>query len=135
MSKYQPLGDFLVRQADQEFTLTFAEIEEILGFPLPASQTNYAWWSNNPDNNVMTKVWLDAGFRVRNTRMAEREVTFYRAPPPPAAAGQVAGGDDEGSVRLSDLPPVAAGVLAVLARRSGRTRADEALTILVEALR
>src|SRR3954465_11355862 len=63
MGKYEPLGEFLRKQRTQEVPLTFREIEKITGMKLPPkAQHHRAWWSNNPDNNVMTKVWLPTRF-------------------------------------------------------------------------
>lgn len=63
MGKYEPLGHFLRKQRTREVPLAFREIEKIIGVKLPPkAQHQRAWWSNNPDNNVMTKVWLAAGF-------------------------------------------------------------------------
>jgi hypothetical protein len=131
MSKYQPLGDFLRRQKADVVTMTFSQVEKVLGFELPASQNNPAWWSNNADNNVMTKVWLDAGFRVRNVRLNERELTFYRMTQPSRAVVEE---NNDDTVRLSELSPLALNALSVLARRSGRSLAKEALVLLSEAL-
>jgi hypothetical protein len=128
MSKYEPLGQFLRRQRSDAVTLSFSQIEKILGFSLPPSQGSYAWWSNNPDNNVMTKVWLEAGWRVKHIRLKDREIVFSRDVSAPNS------GSDE-VVELSQLTPVARGVLSVLAKRSGRTMADEALMVLVDALK
>ena len=61
MGKYEPLGQFLRDQRTSEVPLTFREIEKITGVKLPPkAQHHRAWWSNNPNNNVMTKVWLAA---------------------------------------------------------------------------
>src|SRR5438034_719397 len=59
MGKYEPLGQFLRKQRAAAVPLTFREIEKITGVKLPPkAQHHRAWWSNNPSNNVMTKVWL-----------------------------------------------------------------------------
>jgi hypothetical protein len=79
MGKYSPLGDFLRRQRTQEVPLTFAEIERITGVKLPPKAQHYrAWWSNNPSNNVMTKVWLEAGFETEQVDMSARRLVFRR---------------------------------------------------------
>ena len=78
MSKYAPLGVFLRAQKTDEVTLSFEKIENIVGDELPASQNTYAWWSNNPDNNVATKIWLEAGWRVKHIRLNQREIVFQR---------------------------------------------------------
>jgi len=79
MGKYQPLGHFLRNQPTQEVPLTFREIEKITGVKLPPkAQHQRAWWSNNPDNNVMTKVWLAAGFESAQVDMEKRKLVFRR---------------------------------------------------------
>ncbi|MCC6736593.1 MAG: hypothetical protein IT534_10785 [Bauldia sp.] len=80
MSKYEPLGDFLRSQYGDEVRVRFAEIERILGFPLPPSaRAHRPWWSNNPDNSAITKVWLNAGFRTEQVDMAGETLVFVRA--------------------------------------------------------
>ena len=84
MSKYDKLGDHLRRAVADELPMTFAEIEAAAGTPLPAkAQNSRAWWSNNPSNNVMTKVWLSAGFETAKVDMAARKLIFRRAVPRP----------------------------------------------------
>ena len=82
MSKYDPLKHFLAKSHFDEVPMTFADIERVLGFKLPEkSQCIRAWWSNNPGNNVMTKVWLDAGFRSERVDMESRKLVFRRTNP------------------------------------------------------
>jgi hypothetical protein len=79
MGKYEPLGTFLRGQRTQEVPLTFSEIEKITGVKLPPkAQHHRAWWSNNASNNVMTKVWLDAGFESTKVDMSARKLVFRR---------------------------------------------------------
>src|SRR5436305_3627483 len=79
MGKYEPLGQFLRKQRTQEVPLTFREIEKITGVKLPPkAQHHRAWWSNNPSNNVMTKVWLEAGYESAQVDMNARKLVFRR---------------------------------------------------------
>jgi hypothetical protein len=78
MSKYDALGTYLRSQSANEVTMTFAEIERITGAKLPASARYRAWWSNNPLNSVLTKVWLDAGYRSAQVDMTKRRLLFER---------------------------------------------------------
>jgi hypothetical protein len=80
MSKYAALGEYLRRQTVGRVQLTFADIERIIGGKLPASQRYPAWWSNNPSNNTMTQVWLDAGFETEQVDIAARKLVFCKAP-------------------------------------------------------
>ncbi len=78
MSKYDRLGDYLRGWGKEQLPLSFAEIERIVGHKLPKSQNHPAWWSNSISNNVMTQVWLDAGYRTEQVDVAGRKVVFRR---------------------------------------------------------
>jgi hypothetical protein len=92
MSKYSALGEYLKRQRRDVVPMTFGEIEKITGAKLPASAHKYRpWWSNNPDNSVMTKVWLDAGFASEQVDILARKLVFRRVRGPtetPPSAGE-----------------------------------------------
>lgn len=82
MSKYAGLGTYLRRQIGSEVAMTFSEIEEVTGTKLPPkAQHSRAWWSNNPSNNVMTKVWRDAGFESAQVDVKGRKLVFRRTAP------------------------------------------------------
>lgn len=89
MGKYAPLAAFLQSQGASHIPMTFEEIETVTGAKLPPkAQFHRAWWSNNPSNNVMTKVWLGAGYETEQVDMVARKLVFRRAhkasvtPPP-----------------------------------------------------
>lgn len=84
MSKYDRFGTFLAATKADEVRLTFGQIEAILGFPLPASKAYQAWWSNSPWNNVMTKVWLDKGFKSSQVDVEGETLVFVRDKSKPA---------------------------------------------------
>jgi hypothetical protein len=89
VGKYEPLGAFLRGQRSEEVPLTFNEIEKITGVKLPPkAQHHRAWWSNNASNNVMTKVWLEAGYESARVEMSARKLVFRRV----AKAGEASGG-------------------------------------------
>jgi hypothetical protein len=59
--------------------MSFKEIEEVIGAPLPPSAFKHrAWWSNKPGNSVMTGAWLAAGYLSSDVDMAGRKLTFRR---------------------------------------------------------
>ncbi len=88
MGKYEPLGRFLREQRTKEVTVTFRQIEKITGVKLPPkAQHHRAWWSNNPSNNVMTKVWLAAGFESAQVDIEARKLVFRRMSKTSEAAG------------------------------------------------
>lgn len=79
MGKYAPLGEFLRAQRTSLIPMTFEEIEEVTGVKLPPkAQFHRAWWSNNASNNVMTKVWLQAGYETEQVDMGARKLVFRR---------------------------------------------------------
>jgi hypothetical protein len=84
VGKYEPLGTFLRGQRSEEVSLTFNEIEKITGVKLPPkAQHHRAWWSNNASNNVMTKVWLEAGYESARVDLTARKLVFRRVAKPP----------------------------------------------------
>lgn len=66
MSKYEPLWEWVGKQAAKNFTLTFAEIEQILGFPIDHSFLNYK------------KELLAYGYRVGKISMKNQTVNFQK---------------------------------------------------------
>ena len=83
MSKYDPLHTFLQNapQHLEELTLSFVQIEQILGTALPASAYQYqAWWSNpsTPSQHPYAQSWLTAGWRVAALNQHEAWVRFQR---------------------------------------------------------
>ncbi|MGI9310177.1 MAG: DUF7662 domain-containing protein [bacterium] len=76
--KYIPLQTYLKAQSGQEITMTFKEIEKILGIKLPASARRYpAWWSNHPSQR-MASVWLPTGYRSAQVDMQGERLVFRR---------------------------------------------------------
>jgi hypothetical protein len=78
VGKYDKFGDFLSRTKLDVVHLRFEEIESIIGAKLPPSKVYPAWWSNSPWNNVLTKVWLAAGFKSGRVDVANKTVDFIR---------------------------------------------------------
>lgn len=77
MSKYEPLTAFLRSRAGRGIKMSFAEIEAVIGQKLPEkSKAQRAWWSNNPSNNVMTRAWLEAGYRTQLVDVAGETLNF-----------------------------------------------------------
>src|ERR1700753_3189503 len=94
MSKYSALGTYLRDDGKALISLTFSQLEQIIPTKLPASKKYPAWWSNSPTNNVMTQIWLDAGYRTEQVDVVHGKLVFRKVaepsgnPPdvPPAAA-------------------------------------------------
>lgn len=79
MGKYEPLGKFLRAQKLGRINMSFAEIERIINSKLPPSKKYPAWWSNNPDNNVMTREWLEAGYETESVDPTSEKLVFRRS--------------------------------------------------------
>jgi hypothetical protein len=79
MSKYDPLKSFLAGRQSQEVPMSFHEIEALIDAPLPpVAYKHRAWWSNNPSNSVITRAWLDAGYKTERVDMNGRKLVFRR---------------------------------------------------------
>jgi hypothetical protein len=77
MSKYAPLQRDLQARTRVDTEVSFAEIEEILGFRLPRSAHEHnAWWSNERETHVQARAWMDAGWQVWRVRRSEGKVYF-----------------------------------------------------------
>ena len=62
-TKFKPLADYLINREESDVTLTFTDIEKILGFDLSASERrNRQNWENNP-NNAFSWGWKMAGYK------------------------------------------------------------------------
>jgi hypothetical protein len=78
MAKYDALRRHLEATSDARVLMTFAEVERIVGRPLPKSHAERSWWSNNPRNSGLTRQWLEAGFTAEAVDMPRKRLTFLR---------------------------------------------------------
>jgi hypothetical protein len=81
MEIYLPLYRWLVAQPTdvRHITVTFQQIEGILGFDLPGTaRTNPAWWANNSNHHSQAKAWLDVGFLTQQVNVVKETLTFSR---------------------------------------------------------
>lgn len=76
--KYRFLADFLHNHGGDSITMTFKQIEELIGNPLPSSAYNHrAYWSNT-DTHSISKVWMQAGYMTTYVNLLSRKVIFER---------------------------------------------------------
>ena len=75
--KYQPLVDYLAGQpaAIMSVSLTLAEIEALIGAPLPQTVATRIWWHNSRPHWRLVRA---AGWRVAGVDFPSRRVTFVR---------------------------------------------------------
>jgi hypothetical protein len=79
--KYAPLTQYLAGLAADEVTLTFAELEAILGTALPPSARAAPFWANLTDSwqrSAQAAAWRRAGWRVAVVNVGLGMVTFAR---------------------------------------------------------
>lgn len=80
MAKYDPLRDHLARQGSARVSMTFREIERVLGAPLPRSARDHgAWWANEASPKpVQKQAWAEAGYVVESVDRPNGRVVFVR---------------------------------------------------------
>ena len=66
MSKYEPLWNWIKTRSAENFTLTFAEIQQILGFPIDHSFLTYK------------KELVAYGYQVGKISMKSQTVNFQK---------------------------------------------------------
>jgi len=73
------LGKYLKKLNKNRVTLTFSQVEEILGFDLPQSARIYReWWSNDKYHVQSQFGWLAAGWLVDKVDLMQEMVTFRK---------------------------------------------------------
>jgi hypothetical protein len=83
VNDYDPLRDYLMAQTLPEFTLSFAQIEEIIDAALPRAANRASWWETlrSPQEKMpQREACLAAGYVA--TRMADgASVRFTKLKP------------------------------------------------------
>lgn len=81
-SNYTPLYDYVKNRYANVVVLTFAQIEDLVGFPLPAlARTHREWWTAvdaKKDAEPSAGAWALAG-RIVTPDLLARTVRFERA--------------------------------------------------------
>ena len=76
--KYRFLADFLHEHGGDSVTLSFEQIEELVGGKLPPSAYNYrAYWSNT-DTHTISRAWMRAGYMTTYVNLLSKKVTFEK---------------------------------------------------------
>jgi hypothetical protein len=80
--KYTPLEQYLrdLPTSQEEVTLTFERIEQILNDSLPLSaHQDRPWWGNQKQGTQVEAIaWMDAGWMVEIVDLKEKWVRFVR---------------------------------------------------------
>lgn len=77
-SKYYRLFEHLQHCNQAVVTLTFAEIETLMGCSLPESaRKKKNWWSNRDSPGALQAIaWVRAGYQVESVDLTQQTVTF-----------------------------------------------------------
>lgn len=71
-SKYIPLATFFKQSTTKEFSLTFDEIEIIIGQSLPnAAYLSGSWWKKTKPPALHYVAWTDFGYSVRDVELGK----------------------------------------------------------------
>ena len=79
-TKYSPLSRYLARRATftDIATLSFRQIEGIIGSSLPPVAFQSVEWWKNTRAGAHRQAWLDVGWHVESVNMEKKAVTFKR---------------------------------------------------------
>ena len=132
MAKYDPLERYLSAQPENGCTLTFSQIEEIIGAPLPPSARRHRSWWGNDSTHVQALTWMGAGWTTEPPRLDEEIVKFrrtYLSPPPPEKLTD----EEHSQVIVRKLDTAVVDALKRKARRKGHSLEQELRGILTRA--
>jgi hypothetical protein len=75
--KYEPLRQWLKSESSRgEITMSFADVERLIGAVLPSSAFRHqAWWANDA-THVQAEAWMSAGWLVDAVDQRARRVRF-----------------------------------------------------------
>ncbi len=77
--KYGALAAWLASESRDVIQVTFEEVEEILGLPLPASARKHnAYWSGGQPGSTVGNAIRDAGWQARNVDLRAGRLTLAR---------------------------------------------------------
>lgn len=77
--KYYPLYTYLYNSPQEEHTLSFAEIEQLLGRLLPpTAHSHKSWWSNRRKGALQATAWISAGYQITRLDLVRQQVTFRK---------------------------------------------------------
>lgn len=81
--KYKPLAEYLYKKWERSLSLSYAEIESVLGFSLPPSaykeELAPSYWANTEYHSYAKSGWLVLGYKAK-VDVEHKTVTFERQP-------------------------------------------------------
>lgn len=134
MPKYAHLERYLSERRDDSCSLTFSQIEGLIGAPLPASARRHPSWWGNDRTHAQARSWMRAGWAVEQPRLAEERVRFARVDTH-RRAREEAPSRARSQVIVRNLDSEVVAVLKRRARRNGHSLEQELRAILTGAAR
>lgn len=76
--KYRNLAEYLLSSGQARVTLSYPQIEEILGFTLPATARNFkpSFWANTRTHSYASS-WMGVGYKTQISASSD-SVTFVK---------------------------------------------------------
>jgi hypothetical protein len=106
--KYRKLTEHLAARDENEWTASFQDIEQVLGFSLPESARSYqAWWSNQMRSQSLG--WQLAGWKATALDLPNESVKFIYV-----------GGEEEDAEPTTDVEmPITSARLTIAEAKAG----------------
>ena len=79
--KYDALKRYLISKTnagERNVSMTFSEIERVLGDSLPGSEREHRSWWGNDKTHVQARAWMGAGWKIGHVDINSEQVTFKR---------------------------------------------------------
>lgn len=77
-SKFEPFTAYLLNSGIDELTLSFNQIETILGFSLyPSARKHTAYWHPSK-THMLPKSWIEAGYEMTHLDIQSEIVTLRK---------------------------------------------------------
>lgn len=107
IGKYSPLGSYLTRRRRpiSYVTLSFDEIEKIIGDKLPFSAFEHRHWWGNAASRAQAKAWLNAGWIVHDVNLDDKTVIFKKVREPDVKLDREREKDATVSTKKTFQPP------------------------------
>ena len=77
--KYAPLHRWLSSQREDPLHVTFAEVEQVLGFPLPPSCRQHGAHWHSYEGSAVARAIVDAGWTASHVSLQNQTLTFTRS--------------------------------------------------------
>lgn len=78
VNKYLALANYFKMSSQEIITLTFQDMENIIGFPLSPSAYNYVAYWHASKTHVFPNTWIDAGYKLCNLNIKNKTASFIK---------------------------------------------------------